>query len=218
MIKKFVFWLFLGAPALLFSQGYQVGDHELMFMPTAYTMDKGSSYFSDYELFFLNFVYAPTATTHLGVFTLFPITSDFLETATIGLKQNYARMNNFAGAVWATYTPKSSWIVLGNVFSIGKVSNSLHLGIGGVSDMDATDSDWELIYMVGYRHDFSKKFSLLVEYTNSETSVEEDFNGLISIGVRFRSENVAWEIGGFRPLEDTGDLFLLPLLKGTFMF
>jgi hypothetical protein len=48
--------------------------------------------------------------------------------------------------------------------------------------------------------------------------VEEDFNGLISIGVRFRSESVAWEIGGVRPLEETGDLVLLPLLKGTFIF
>jgi hypothetical protein len=163
MIKKLFICLLLGLPVLLCSQDYQVGDHELLFMPTAYTMNKGSSYFSDYELFFLNYVYAPTSTTHLGVFTLFPITSDFLETLTLGIKQNYARINNVAGAVWATYTPKNSLIVLGNVFSIGKVNNGLHLGLGTVSDLDAENSDWELIYMIGYRYDLSKKFSFMLE-------------------------------------------------------
>lgn len=218
MMRKIFLYLLLIVPVCSLSQEYQVGDHELLFMPTAYTMNQGSSYFSFYELFFLNFVYAPTHTTHIGLFTLFPVTSEFIETASLGLKQQYVQVNNVAGAVWATYTPKNSWIILGNVFSIGSARSGLHLGLGTVSDLDEENSDWELIYMIGYRHDLSKKTSLMVEYTNTETSIEEDFNGLISIGFRFRSESVSWEIGGFRPLEDTGDLFLLPMFKGTFLF
>ena len=44
----------------LFGREYKVGDHELCIMPTAYTMPAGNSYFTDYELFFLNFTFAPT--------------------------------------------------------------------------------------------------------------------------------------------------------------
>ncbi|MDA3812893.1 MAG: hypothetical protein PF570_01440, partial [Candidatus Cloacimonetes bacterium] len=50
----------------LFGREYKVGDHELCVMPTAYTMPAGSTYFTDYELLFLNFTFAPTNRTHVG--------------------------------------------------------------------------------------------------------------------------------------------------------
>ena len=85
---------------------FRAGDHELLLMPTAYIMPKGISYFSDYELFFLNYTRAFTSRTHIGIFTLFPITTKFLETITIGFKQNYYRASIFELAFWGTYTPK----------------------------------------------------------------------------------------------------------------
>jgi hypothetical protein len=209
----------LMVPLVIWAQEYRVGDHELIFMPTAYTMEKGSSYFSDYELFFLNFTYAPTSTTHVGLFTLFPVTSEFLETTTLGLKQNLMRGPSVADAVWATYTPKGAGFTIGNVVSIGKASNGLHLGISEVTDLNEEDADWFTVYLVGYRYDLSRKTSLLLEYMNAQVLMDEvDFNGLISIGFRFHSESLSWEIGGFRPLEETGDFFLFPIIKGTFMF
>lgn len=201
----------------VYAQEYQVSDHELLLMPTAYTMPKGMSYFSDYELFFLNYTRAFTSRTHVGVFTLFPITSDFLETATVGLKQNYFNTPKVASAFWATYTPKIGGIMIGNVLSLGKRSTSFHIGLSGVTETEE-DSDWEFIYMLGLHSMVSDRISILAEYTNFSSFVEEDFNGLISLGVRFRAKKMAWELAGIRPLEATGDLLFLPLLKATVLF
>ena len=41
----------------VFGRKYRPGDHELLIMPTAYTMEAGQWYLSDYELFFLNFTF-----------------------------------------------------------------------------------------------------------------------------------------------------------------
>jgi hypothetical protein len=82
------------------AQDYKVGDHELLIMPTAYTMEAGDSYLTNYELFFLNYTYAVTSSTHLGIFTLFPITSEFLKTITFGLKQKYIDGDFINAALW----------------------------------------------------------------------------------------------------------------------
>jgi len=199
------------------AQEYQVGDHELLLMPTAYTMETGQSYFSDYELVFLNYTYAVTPSTHLGIFTLFPITSDFLETITLGAKQKYLSGDFVSGALWVSYTPKVSGVTVGNVFSFGKPSHGLHVGIASASSFEDNTDEWPLIIMVGYRVDLSGKLSLLAEYTNVKAAIEEGFNGLLSIGIRFRGESISWELGGLRPLESTGSFLFAPLLKATFL-
>ena len=200
------------------AQEYQVSDHELLLMPTAYTMEQGKSYLTNYELFLLNYTYAISPSTHLGVFTLFPITKDFLETFTLGAKQKYLNSDFIKAALWTTYTPKISGLTLGTVFSFGKATHGLHLGISTASEFETSKKHWELVYMLGYRYDFSKKLSLLAEYTNFSSFIKEDFNGLISIGIRFRGESISWELAGIRPLESTGDLLFFPLLKATFLF
>jgi hypothetical protein len=199
------------------AQEYQVGDHELLLMPTAYTMETGQSYFSDYELVFLNYTYAVTPSTHVGIFTLFPITSDFLETLTLGAKQKYIDGEVVKSALWVSYTPKVSGVTVGNVFSFGKPSHGFHVGIASANSFEEQAEEWPIIILLGYRIDISQKLSLLAEYTNVEAAIEEGFNGLLSIGVRFRSESICWEIAGLRPLESTGDFLFAPLLKATFL-
>jgi hypothetical protein len=196
---------------------YQVGDHELLLMPTAYTMEAGQSYFSDYELVFLNYTYGVTPNTHVGVFTLFPITGDFLETLTLGVKQKYLSGEVVTSALWLTYTPKGSGLTIGNVFSFGKPSHGFHLGLATASSFENKTDEWPLIIMLGYRVDISKKLSFLAEYTNVKALIEEGFNGLISFGIRFRSESISWELGAIRPLQNTGDFLFAPLLKATFL-
>lgn len=193
---------------------YSPGDHELLIMPTAYTMEQGSGYFSSYEIFFLNFTYAMTSSTHIGAFFLFPITDDFLESITLGIKQNYFRSENFQGALWGSYTIKEGLYLFGNVFSAAAGETSFHAGFGYAGHED----DNIFLILLGIRHDFSKKVSGIVEYTNAKELMDVDFNGLISFGIRFRSESAAWEIAGVRPLEDTGDFLMAPLLKATFYF
>lgn len=197
---------------------YRPGDHELLLMPTAYTMEAGQWYFSDYELFFLNFTFAAGENTHIGAFTLFPMTSDFLQTITLGIKQNYLKSENFQAALWGTYTPEASGLSLGNVFSYGKGGSSLHIGLSGVTNVDEDTDGWLFVYMLGGRLDVSRKICLMAEYTNFSTAAEHGFNGLISIGFRFIGESIAWELAGVRPLESTGDFIFAPLLKATVLF
>lgn len=196
---------------------YDVGDHELLLMPTAYTMEKGDSYFEDYELFFINFSHAVSDGTHLSAFSLFPVTTDFLDTFTLGLKQRVYASEKFSGAFWGSFTPKGSGLTLGGVASIGKRAQSVHLAIGGLKDVDS-GSEFELLYMAGLRMDISRKFTFLTEYTNLESGFENNFGGLFSIGFRFRGEYISWDIAGIRPLEDTGDLLFIPLVKAVFKF
>jgi len=195
---------------------FQPGDHELLLMPTAYTMDAGQAYFSDYEIVLLNLGWAATPRTHLGVMFLFPITADFLQTVTLGAKQNYIQLDQFQAALWGSYTIKNGLYTAGNVFSIGKKSTSLHIGIALAGETEKSSTI--LLLLAGGRLDLSRKVSGFLEYSNAKEFLDEDFNGIITIGIRFRSESAAWELAGFRPLESTGDLLFLPLLKATFMF
>ncbi|MGE5352253.1 MAG: hypothetical protein ACM3P0_09225 [Acidobacteriota bacterium] len=198
------------------ADSYQPGDHELLFMPTAYTMPAGNAYFSDYELALINYTIAPTSSTHIGLFSLFPITTSFMETLTIGGKQNYYRSENFSGALFASYTFKPGFYTLGNVFSFGHKSRSLHLGVTLTGDGNG-GTEW--LFLLGGRYDFSKKVSGIVEYTNGKSLMEDaKFNGLLTFGFRFRTESISWELAGIRPLAETGDLLLIPLLKATICF
>ncbi len=183
-------------------------------MPTAFTMEKGQSYITDYELFILNYNYAVTSKTHIGLLLPFPISSDVFEYFAIGVKQNYWESKNFAGALFASYVPIQGEVFFGNVFSFGNKYSGLHLGIGAGSDFETV----EPIYMAGGTINISHMVSLLVEYTNSNELLDSGFNGLLSVGIRFRSSRMAWEIGGMRPLEEAEGLILIPWLKGTLMF
>lgn len=195
---------------------YQPGDHELLFMPTAYTMPQNKGYFSDYELFLLNFSVAPSSRTHIGLFTLFPVVNSFLETITIGGKQNYYRSKMFSGAVFASYTFKPGLYTVGNVFSFGPRKTSFHAGLA-LTGSNEGDPEW--LILLGGRYDFSGKVSGIVEYTNLSSLLDSDnFGGLLTFGVRFRGESISWEVAGVRPLADTGEMLLIPLLKATICF
>ena len=47
---------------------------------------------------------------------------------------------------------------------------------------------------------------------------EEELERMISIGLRIRSTNMSWEIAGMRPLNYTGELLFIPLLKVGYYF
>lgn len=200
------------------SGSYQPGDHELIFMPTAYTMPSGEGYFSDYELIFLNFTFAPTGSTHIGFFTGFPISGTFVEeTFTLGFKQNYLRLKKLSAALWGSYTVKPGLYSVGNVFSYGEKGTSIHAGISYAASKETEGHQW--LILLGFRKDLSAKVSGIIEYTNAASLINDaDFNGLISFGLRFRTNSVSWELAGIRPLEETGDLLFFPMLKATVLF
>jgi hypothetical protein len=206
----FLILIFTGLGA----QDYQVGDHELLIMPTATTMPKGSSYFTDYELFFLNYTYAITSRTHISAFTLFPLTTSFYETFSVGIKQNYFRSSSFQAALFGSYTFKGPVIFLGNVFSYRLKSFQFHLAPTVYSDGE----EGEFIALGGVAWAPSRKTRFMIEYTNMAGLWEESFNGFLSVGFRFIGKEISFEIGGLRPLEHTGDLLFIPILKATKYF
>lgn len=62
-----------------------------------------------------------------------------------------------------------------------------------------------------------------MEYENTDSGIEMDFDGLLFIGIRFKSKTIAWDIAGIRPMIDTADsddsdLMFLPYLKATVFF
>ncbi|MGE5680310.1 MAG: hypothetical protein ACM34K_05460 [Bacillota bacterium] len=197
-------------------QQYDPGDHELLFMPTAYTMQKGKAYFSDYELFFLNLTYAPSSRTHIGTFLLFPIIDTFVETITIGLKQNYYSSEYFSAAFLGAFTPKNRDYAVGNVFSFGRKKASFHMGFIAAG---VPDDEVQGIIMLGGRVDLSDKLAGIAEYTNATSTSGSDFYGFLSFGIRFHSQNVAWDLAAVRALTNkSGKLLFLPLLKATYCF
>ena len=215
---------------------YQAGDHELFLMPTAYTMPKGSSYFTDYEVAIINYTYALTSRTHIGVFSFFPINKDVLETTTLGIKQNYYSSENTGCAFWSAYIPKSRVLNLGNVLSLGKKNKSFHFAVSVThffKDFDIIDSadtstvysdtktvkKWAYTCTAGYRKDLSEKISLIAEYSYVFAPEEGEDADFLAVGPRFRTKKIDWDIAAARPIiHDAPGLIVFPVLKATIIF
>jgi hypothetical protein len=207
---------FVVHPALA-AQDYRVGDHELFIMSTGDMMPKGTSCFTDYELFLLKYTYAPTDNTHFGILMPFPIVTEAFEYATGHVKHRYLNTPTFKSAAFATFTAKEGLFTLGNVITMGKAKTNFNLEASYCGSLtDSTVST--LIYMLGIRHRISAKASLMVEYINAQNLINryeyEDIGGVLNFGLRLQFRKVSLDIGGIRPLRgDTGSLLLLPFLK-----
>ena len=208
---------------------YQAGDHELFLMPTAYTMPKGSSYFTDYEVAVLNYTYAVTSRTHIGVFSFFPINKKVLETAALGIKQNYYSSQKTSCALWSAYIPKNRVLNLGHVLSLGEKSKSFHFAVSAThffKDFDITDSSgtndlkqWAYTFTIGYRKDLSEKISLISEYSYIVAPEKGQGTDFLAIGPRSRTKKIAWDIAAARPIiYDAPGIIVLPVLKATITF
>lgn len=199
---------------------YMPGDQSLIFMPTAYTMPKGSLSLTNYELFFVQFAGAPTNYTHISVFSLVPFFNGATDSFSVGVKQSYLKTKYVQAAAWFSYTPRFPVYTLGNVVSIGKPEESLHLGFAnGFSRDDQMDSP---IAFVGIRKDLSRKVAFMSEFgtTFEEIGDKNKIVGAISFGFRFKGEDIAWELGGIRPtgVEWGGAINFFPIVKATFEF
>jgi len=200
----------------MFSQQFTPGDHELLLMPTAYTMPEKTSYFSDYELLLLNYSYAVTSSTHLSAFTFFPITTRFYESLTLGFKQKVWSTDILQTSAYGTFTPKESLFSIGEVFSFGERRRSFHFSIAYVKFVEDVKPFW--VYMAGIRIDASEKSSIILEYEKLSAVGQEGGTAMLTFGLRIRSTNMSWEIAGMRPLEYTGELLAMPLLKVGYYF
>lgn len=210
------------------AQIFKPGDHELIYMPTAYTMPAKHGYFTDYELLFLNFTYAVTSSTHIGALLFFPISDAFYEFFTLGIKQNYYSSEYFSSAVWGACILSFGKYAIGNTFSFGRPNNGLHIALGFVNGFESGKEDHnEVFLLAGYRYDIWRNFSAIIEYTSSESMMTEKksfngpntLNGLVTLGFRFRSTHLSWEIAGARPTAGgSSDFIAIPIVKATYYF
>lgn len=214
-MKKIILFI-LSLTVQVLSQSYQPGDHEVLIMPTAYTMPKGSAYFSDYEVFLLSSGYAVTSTTHISAAVLFPVYKGFYNTATFGIKQNYYRSNGFSGAAFSSITVYSGAFLIGNVFSLGTPERNFNIGVAYYSQLEESRNS-QFVYMLGSKFDVSRSVSILAEFDGLNYAYASDFNGgIISLGLRFRSDDITWEIAGIRDLSNnSGSLLFFPFVKAT---
>jgi hypothetical protein len=202
------------------SEPYFAGDQSLLIMPTAYTMPKGSSAFTDYELIVIQYSYAIGNRTHLSAMSAFPISAELMRSLTIGVKQNYFKSGMLQSAAWVSFTPDNEirLLTFGNVFSYGTSKTSGHAAIAIGANMQ--DEISSAIIMVGGTTRLSNTINLMGEFmSSSEVLAEDAASGIINIGIRFKGPKLSWDLGGFRPTKgDTGDVLLLPFLKATFIF
>lgn len=195
---------------------YKPGDHELLIGPTATTMPKGTWYFTSYELLLLNVGYSFTDDFQVGVFSLFPMTSDFVETVSLGAKYRLFENDNFS--VGAT----SAILFEVGVYNVGAVTtyrnNKLTLN-ANVSYSGKGGEDGGITVIPGIQYEMSDRFSLLGEYVSlSGTRDITDNVSFFFIGGRWIADKMSFDFGGFRPTDGGGELLLIPYIKGTIIF
>lgn len=201
------------------SRQYMAGDNELFFMPTAYTMPKGIVYLSDYEVFLMNFGFAPGDGTQLGAFMVFPVNVLLIKTFTFGAKQRIINTKNISSALFGTYTLEGSMYTFGGVVSIGPEKINGHLGIMfyGTPDQNKLSDP---VLLLGMKWKVSKAASLIAEYTSFATFDNNIFNGFVTLGIRVGGQYFSGELAFVRPLKhDIGDnIISLPFVKVSYYF
>ncbi len=189
--------------------------NSIVLTPTPATLPKGTGYFRDFELLFLNLGYAPSDQVNLAIGTVFPVTSSlvgFIAGAKVRLldREQYGVGVALNGSfTFFEDLENDSLSSLGVVLGVGDRRQSLNVSFSGAFVGD----EGEGILLIGGDMQVRSGLKLIAEYGNVTSSLfeDEDFNGLINFGVRFFGDNIAFTLTGFRPLEETGSLLLFPL-------
>jgi hypothetical protein len=187
--------------------------NSLLLVPTAETLPKGDIYYRNFELLFNNLGYAVTDYLNISVMAAFPITSE-LRIFSAGAKLRLLSREKSPVSIAAS---ASGWfaedVAVGTtsaIFSAGnrRYSFTLAGNYGWFEDSD------EFFVFLGGDVQVATGLKLLLEYGNSQSAVTEDndFKGLVNIGLRLFWEKVSFTMTGFRPLEDTGDFIAFPLV------
>ncbi len=188
----------------------------VMLTPTPETLDAGDVYFRNFELFLINVGYSPSDAVDLSAGTLIPITGDFVF-GTVGAKVRLLPREKAPVGLALTgsilFTEEDRVATFGGVIGIGNRERSLNLAVNR-SESDGDDSG--LWFMLAADTRLTNRSKFIIEYGNSTEAIgdddEDDFNGLINVGIRWFGERMSFTLSGIRPLEETGgDFFLFPL-------
>lgn len=195
--------------------------NSILLTPTPATVGKGDGYFRDFELLILNGGYGITENLDLSIATLFPIGGDWNFIA-VGLKAELVDRETHALGLAITgshlIAPDAQrFSSLGAVVGIGDRRRSLSVAADrGFNE----DGDAATRVMVGGDLQINRRTKLFAEWASSELAFsfggddddDDEFDGFMTLGVRFFGERMAFTLGGFRPVSaDTGNLLFLPL-------
>lgn len=203
------------------SSEYRPGDHELLIGTKADILPKGKLYFTSYELFFVNFGYGITDYFQVGIFSLFPVTSDFTKTIAIGGKYRFLNRGNFAMAANGNVVVESGTVSAGLIGTYKTGQFTLN-GNFNIVNFDADYDFLPHVTLVGIQYQMSRKTSLMAEYITigaTKNDFSDSFStGVVAFGFRWAGKEIAVDLGGLRPTEATGDIIMWPFLKGTIIF
>ena len=198
---------------------FTAADQALFVMPTAYTMPKGSSALTDFELLILQYTYAPTGNLHLSAGMVFPVVLDMFRTITLGAKFNYLRKDYIQCAFYGSFTPDPELRIanIGHVLSIGDPRGSVHIAVNKPFGSYEDILEGGIIASLGGIVDFSQRVAGIGElylYTSARQPAQ-----VFALGLRFKGKNISWDLGGFRPFGiDAGEFLAVPFIKATFIF
>jgi hypothetical protein len=193
-------------------------DNSILLVPTPATVGRGSGYFRSFELLILNAGFGITDRLDLSLGTLFPISGEWNFLA-LGVKLALIDRERQPLGLALTGShliapDEQRFSTVGGVVGIGNARRSLNLALDyGVDE----DGEHGTRVMLGGDLQTNRRSKVFAEWANSELVFtggddDDDFNGFITFGIRLFSENMAFTLGGFRPLADTGSFIVLPLI------
>jgi hypothetical protein len=185
----------------------------IMLGPTPETLPAGTAYFRNFELFILNFGFAPSDILNLSIGTIFPVTSE-LRSLSVGIKLRLTSREKhglgLAVAASGTTLDQEKFGSIIGIIGIGDAEKSLNLSV----HRTFTDGEGVTFFIAGGDVLAGNGFKLFAEYGNSTDAVlsDEDFTGLVNVGFRIFGERTSFSLSGFRPLaEDTGSFIAFPV-------
>lgn len=196
---------------------FKAADQSLLILPTAYTMPAGNSTFTDYEIFLLQYAYAPTNTTHLSIAMPFPVVWDVVKYSALGIKQNYLQYDKMQCAFSVTWLPKAKGGGLLHILSYGDKHANAHVYVG--MSMSYKEINQGAFLAAGGLVNLSSRLDLMSEIMTLSEAIDEEGGQLVTLGIRFKGDRISWDLGGMRPLSaDTGDLIMIPVIKMSVLF
>ncbi len=185
----------------------------LMFCPTPETLPRGSHYFRDFELFFLNFGTAVNDDVNISVGTIFPVSAD-VALLSLGAKvrlldRNEAPMGLAATGSW-TLTEDVKFGHVGVVAGVGDARRSFNVAVNHAFD---ADGGTEMILLAGVDSQVSRSAKFFAEFMSSSAIIDsDDIDGFLNIGFRLFGDTHSFSLAGFRPLVDSGSFIAWPMV------
>jgi len=209
-------------PAKQTAERFWAGDQSLFFMPTAYTMPKGSHAFTVYEVAYWQYTYALTNSTHLSASTFMPLAINGLVPGfAAGIKQNYLKTEMVQAAAAIGYSPYFEKVILSNIVSIESDRISFHAA--GILLTDISELSRYHIIMSGAHIHFSETFGLIGELFAPNWDLggyifERYEQNAVSVCVTISNGTARVDAGAMTPLQGKKDKPVTPLLKVSLMF